>query len=179
MLVLLVCLKIVVNVGSNADEWKFLRQWKMEACYGPKNGWDYSTREIHYDRCCLLPGKYTLTCVNNKTTYGWGDAFLEIAGKRYCDDFIGFKAMRTVSVIGILKFEGIFFAKVDHRKTQRNKTIMFKLNILNSIATTTVSSNNSEPQIYDSYNATGMLIVLLFVKSCSIYTISNIYWRMY
>ena len=51
---------------------------------------------ILYDRCCLSPGRHTLTCINKKSELGWENFTLEIDGKRYCDDFIGFKAMRTI-----------------------------------------------------------------------------------
>ena len=72
----------------------------MGSCYGPKPGWIYRSSQTHHDRCCLPIGQYTLTCLNKKKEYGWGNAFLEIDGKRYCDDFTGFKIMETISVTG-------------------------------------------------------------------------------
>ena len=94
------CLRIKISVGENKnDALYFSRQWKLESCNEPKF-WKYLPMEIHYERCCLLPGQYTLTCINKRSKYGWGNAFLEIAGKRYCDDFVGFKAMRTISILG-------------------------------------------------------------------------------
>ena len=94
-------MRIKISVGPNEnDALHFSRQWKLDSCYGPKPGLDYVRNEINYDRCCLPPGRYTLICINQKSAYGWGNAFLEIDGKRYCDDFVGFKAMRTISVLG-------------------------------------------------------------------------------
>ena len=90
-----------MNIGHNEnDTHYFSRQWTLESCYGPKPKFNYTTPGIHFDRCCLPPGQYTLTCINEQSTYGWGNVKFEIDGKRYCDDFIGFKAMRTVSVQG-------------------------------------------------------------------------------
>ena len=99
------CVIITTTIGKNEkDTLHFSWEWKLESCYGPKHGFDYSPNEIHYDRCCLPPGQYTLTCINRQSKYGWGNAFLEIDGKRYCDDFVGFKAMRKVSVLGKIDY---------------------------------------------------------------------------
>ena len=96
---------ITTTIGLNKnDTLHFFREWKLESCYGPKLGWNYSPNEIHYERCCLPPGQYTLSCLNRQSKYGWGNASLEIDGKRYCDDFVGFKAMRTVSVLGKIEY---------------------------------------------------------------------------
>ena len=90
-----------MNVGDNkGDSGLFSPEWRMGSCYGPKHGWTYSSNETHFDRCCLTPGTYTLICKNTKSKYGWGNAYLEIDKKRYCDDFIGLKALRKVSIQG-------------------------------------------------------------------------------
>ena len=96
---------VKISIGDNANEYHFLRQWKLETCEGPPPEQNYASRTTYYERCCLLPGRYTLTCIDklkkhSVNTYGWGNAYIEIDGQRYCDDFFGFKAMRTVSVIG-------------------------------------------------------------------------------
>ena len=78
----------------------FSREWKLGSCYGPKLGRNYSSNEVHYDRCCLSPGNYTLICQNTKSNHGWGNARLEIEGERYCDDFVGFRALRNVFIKG-------------------------------------------------------------------------------
>ena len=83
------------------DTVHFDREWTLGSCYGPKLGFNYSTNELWYDKCCLPDGQYTLTCKNTRSVYGWGNATFLIDGKRYCDDFVGFKAMRTISVQGI------------------------------------------------------------------------------
>ena len=98
-----------MDIGNNTNDNQFFsRQWTMGPCYGPTlftnysntiSG-DYTPNEIHYDRCCLPSGKYTLTCINRKSTYGWGNVTFKIDGRKYCDDFIGFKAMETVLVQG-------------------------------------------------------------------------------
>ena len=62
------------------------------------------TNFVYVERCCLAPGLHTLTCYNEKGPYGWGNGSIEILGQRYCDDFVGFKAMRTVSVLGKIEY---------------------------------------------------------------------------
>ena len=95
------CVSIEIKVGDNKNDSElFAPEWRMGSCFGPKNGWTYSSNETHYDRCCLNAGTYTLVCKNKKSKYGWGNAHLKIDGKRYCDDFVGFKAMRSVSIRG-------------------------------------------------------------------------------
>ena len=93
-----------MSIGHNENDTQFFsRQWRMGSCYGPKHGRKYQGTPIHHDRCCLRPGQYTLTCINKQSIYGWGNIKFEIDGKGYCDDFIGFKSMRTVHVQGIHK----------------------------------------------------------------------------
>ena len=97
-----VCVSIVMNLGDNKENNDlFSPEWRIGSCYGPKSGWTYSSNETHYDYCCLTPGTYILICKNTKSKYGWGNVDFEIDGKRYCDDFIGLKAMRTISIQGI------------------------------------------------------------------------------
>ena len=91
-----------MNVSDNIVDNAFsVPEWRMGSCYGPKLGWTYSFNETHYDRCCLTAGTYTLICKNTNSKYGWGNANFTIGGKRYCDDFVGFKAMRTITIQGI------------------------------------------------------------------------------
>ena len=82
------------------DKDKFLPEWTLGSCYGPKYEVIYDENEIHYERCCLLPGRHTLTCINRKSEFGWGNVTFKINEKRFCDDFIGYKAMRTMLVEG-------------------------------------------------------------------------------
>ena len=101
-------IKLEVNAGEHDSE-HFLRKWQMGSCYGPPDGLEkqplffYNSTDIYIDRCCLLPGNYTLKCKNLKGQYGWGNSSIEIFGQRYCDDFVGFEAMRRVFISGIVK----------------------------------------------------------------------------
>ena len=95
-------MSIEIQIGQN-NEKEFAQQWTMDSCYGPKLGFGYSTNSIIYDRCCLPPGQYTLSCIDLKSKVGWGNVTFQIDGKRYCDDFFGYKAMRTVFITGTMK----------------------------------------------------------------------------
>ena len=96
-----VCVHINMDISKNEKDAVFFdREWSLGSCYGPKWGKIYLSNLTWYDRCCLPEGQYTLTCRNTKSKYGWGNVAFEINGKRYCDDFVGFKAMRTISIKG-------------------------------------------------------------------------------
>ena len=91
----LVCMGLKLTVGMYGSSEKaahFNRTWKLGSCHGELNDFDY------FDRCCLTSGQYTLICTNHKSKFGWGNASIEIQGQTYCDDFIGYKGMRTVYV---------------------------------------------------------------------------------
>ena len=84
---------------------------KMGSCRGPSKEFtrnaNYTSNTTYVERCCLTPGMHILTCLNEKGPYGWGNGSIEILGQRYCDDFIGFKAMRRVPIFGKrIKFSG-------------------------------------------------------------------------
>ena len=90
------CLGIEIQFGQNHENYTdyFSPEWTLGPCN--VRGWVGNENHIHFYRCCLLPGHYTLTCMNKKSEFGWGNLTFEIDGKRYCDDFVGFKAMRTI-----------------------------------------------------------------------------------
>ena len=58
-----------------------------------------NTKFIH--RCCLRPGKYTLTCIRKNGPYGWNEGFVEIQGHRYCNDFLSYKLMQEIRIKGM------------------------------------------------------------------------------
>ena len=53
------------------------------------------------EMCCVPPGQQTLTC-KASDGFGWTNIFVEINGHRFCNDFTGHKAMRTIDVAGEL-----------------------------------------------------------------------------
>ena len=114
-----VCLSIEFKISPMVQNNDTIsaRQWTLGSCSGPKYDMEsFSSMTIYYyDRCCLLPGKYTLTCSNIQHTYGWGNVTFTIDGKQYCDDFVGFEAMRTVTVKGKPTFVASIFVK-SHNK---------------------------------------------------------------
>ena len=87
-------MRIETHFGQNYENGTdfFSPEWTLGSC----NGWIGKENETHFYRCCLQPGQHTLTCINKKSEFGWGNVTFRINGKRYCDDFVGFKAMRTI-----------------------------------------------------------------------------------
>lgn len=75
----------------------FERQWNIGRCKGLA-----TTTKNGGERCCLNPGKYALICQNLVRPFGWGKASIKIQGQEYCNDFVGFKAIRSVSISGKL-----------------------------------------------------------------------------
>ena len=96
--ILLVCLGINLTVEKqNKDMQNVSHRWELGSCEGSLS-YEMNFTYVKYERCCLIPGYHTLTCHNEKGPFGWGNSSLEINGQRYCNDFVGFKAMRRVLI---------------------------------------------------------------------------------
>ena len=66
----------------------------------------YKNKGNFVQRCCLTPGKYILTCETSDLAMGWRNAKILVDGHSYCDDFFSHKAMRLITVTGII-FNGV------------------------------------------------------------------------
>ena len=94
--------------------------WNLGSC-SSIHGSPYKPGLQYIERCCLEPGSYTLICENNDLYVmgqqirayeaqgkrevehaGWYGGSIEIQGQKYCDDFVGQKAMRRVKIRGTL-----------------------------------------------------------------------------
>ena len=73
-------------------------QWQLGSCANGSVSYERNYTYTKNERCCLPQGMHTLTCHNEKGPFGWGKSSIEIQGQRYCDDFVGFKAMRNVFI---------------------------------------------------------------------------------
>ena len=76
--------------------------WNIGSCSGEGTGagpYGIKGMLINAHRCCLAPGNYTLTC-KSENRYNWWQGYLEIQGRKYCHDYIGYKALRHVQIIG-------------------------------------------------------------------------------
>merc|ERR1711974_337264 len=56
--------------------------WTFGTCKSSQ----YKSHNVYTQKCCLAPGKYTLSC---KDSYGdgWNGGYLEISGTKVCNDF--------------------------------------------------------------------------------------------
>ena len=86
------------------DGLNLTHKWELGSCNGEN---DYESNKTIIQRCCLLPGPQILICYNDKNTLGWGNTYIEIQGKRYCDDFVGIRAIREALIAGSLQYYGI------------------------------------------------------------------------
>ena len=88
----LVSVDIKLKTGSDAH----LLKWSLGTCSNSK---DYTNdKEFVEEGCYLAPGKYTLNCYNTKHPYGWKKGVIVINGHSYCDDFMGYKALRHIFI---------------------------------------------------------------------------------
>ena len=55
--------------------------------------------------CWLVPGQHVLECYSKNYSAGWTNAYIEIQGHRYCDDFISIKAFRNIIIAGIFFYK--------------------------------------------------------------------------
>ena len=105
---------IKLRIGGQKNDKYLYPSWKIGDCYGPKQVFDnqteitsdqYEANNTFIDMCCLGPGTYTLRCINSMGPYGWGESYIEAQGQRYCDDFVGLKGLRKISIEGMKKLE--------------------------------------------------------------------------
>ena len=73
-------------------------EWKLGTCGGTVKSHKDGRPNFYIQRCCLKAGKYTLTCVNRKNPYGWGQGYIEIQGHRYCNDFMSYRMMQKITI---------------------------------------------------------------------------------
>ena len=76
----------------DADDLK----WTLGTCSASLQYTNFKT--MKEKDCCLAPGNHTLTCYNRREPHGWKNGFILVNGERYCDDFIGYKAMRKIVI---------------------------------------------------------------------------------
>ena len=64
-------------------------------------------KHVITERCCVEGLENNLLCgvLNVESTHqGWADDYMEIQGHQYCNDFVGYNAMRKVKIKGICRF---------------------------------------------------------------------------
>ena len=70
-------------VELTTKTWAREISWSIGSC---SSNQVYKNRKVYAKQCCLAPGDHTLNC---KDSYGdgWQGGFIEIYGRRYCEDF--------------------------------------------------------------------------------------------
>ena len=69
-------------------------KWTFGTCISSSIYEDYKK---YSERCCLPQGQHILTCMNTENPEGWKNAFIEINGRRFCDDFISWSLMEKLN----------------------------------------------------------------------------------
>ena len=69
-------------------------KWTFGTCTNSSSYDDYNK---YFERCCLPPGQHILTCENTEKPDGWKNAYIEINGRRFCDDFMSYTLMEKVA----------------------------------------------------------------------------------
>ena len=98
---------MVIKLTVKATQEKMLNvshQWQLGTCVTQSASYVLNHTYEKYERCCLLPGVHALSCQNEKGPFGWGKSSIEIQGQLFCDDFVGYKAMRHVLIQNECKY---------------------------------------------------------------------------
>ena len=89
----IVCKDVAVTTQYDGQSIK----WKLGNFQSAQQ---YDNYREYIQRCCLFPGVYTLTCINNDKSEGWKNGRLTIQGLDYCNDFMSFRVFRQIIVRG-------------------------------------------------------------------------------
>ena len=77
--------------------------WRIGHCSSREYKDSLSREIINTYRCCLAPGEHILTC-EASGQFHWRQSYVLIQGRKYCNDFIGFKALRRITIFRKKKF---------------------------------------------------------------------------
>ena len=72
-----------VKVVTKSYGWE--NTWALGACESKET---YQSNKEMTQECCQAPGTYELECKDSHGD-GWHGGYLEIQGKKYCEDFRG------------------------------------------------------------------------------------------
>ena len=72
-------------------------EWKLGNCLSSRV---YDNYRSYVQRCCLLPGSHTLTCINRDKSEGWKGGNVQYQKISYCNDFFAFKTFRNIQLKG-------------------------------------------------------------------------------
>ena len=78
--------------------------WRIGHCTNGLYSSSNEGKKVNTDRCCLAPGIYTLMC-SSDNKYSWRQGHVEIQGVKYCNDFIGYMAMRRIEIFGKIRIK--------------------------------------------------------------------------
>ena len=102
-----VCVDVTLILGNDmCPDANPYAMWNLGNCTSepiiPQDcGMPYQCKLIHTKRCCLKPGIHTLVCYSSDEALGLRGARVTIKGHNYCDDFIEYRGLRTVTLRGM------------------------------------------------------------------------------
>ena len=84
------CLEVDITTKEWGEEISWALESGMDNCT-KMNGYDedkpYGNHGTYKQMCCLAEGIHTLTCIDSVKD-GWHGGFIEIQGKRFCENFL-------------------------------------------------------------------------------------------
>ena len=83
-----------IDINTATNKWGHEISWELGTCVSSKI---YDSHKSYNQKCCLKPNKYTLLCYDSYGD-GWNGGFVEIFGRRYCDDFNGPKSQIEIEM---------------------------------------------------------------------------------
>ena len=54
------------------------------------------------ESCCLSKGVHMLTCKTDRARNDWSSNMVMIFGHRFCEDFVGYEAVFSINISGVL-----------------------------------------------------------------------------
>ena len=74
---------VCTNIKVVTKAWGGENSWALGTC---ESKGTYRNHKVTTQECCQAPGTYELQC-KDSVGDGWHGGYLEIQGKKYCDDF--------------------------------------------------------------------------------------------
>ena len=75
-------------------------EWELGLCI-PSHKYD-SGSDKYTEKCCIPNGNYVLSCRKNNDDLGWLlNNFIEVGRHHFCDDYVGYIALRAINIPGI------------------------------------------------------------------------------
>ena len=78
---------------------RYETQWSLGSCSLTSDDYIPGTVQKLTKMCCLPPEQHVLRC-ESSNNMAWKQSSIEIAGHKFCDDFVGYATLRKIDISG-------------------------------------------------------------------------------